>query len=198
MATSMSTQSWNDAASTAVSPKRSHAQRTASLAGSVSSFSATTASSPRSGTGETCGSSASSVIGCRKELTSAPRPTRSRRSKRRRSGDRSPERRTSRRAAPGIPAPSERDQRSCRAFRLADLGDVGTGLVEVDVEVGRLLRGRELVEVLERGPDRGGAAGALEPRRERLARLALRRELPDDAHDRFRRAAGGELGRLLA
>ena len=84
------------------------------------------------------------------------------------------------------------------ALAVADLGDVGPGLVEVDVVVGCFVGRRELVEVLERLAHRGGTARTGEPRRERLAGVALAGELPDDPHDGFRRALGGQLGRLLA
>ena len=46
----MSTQSWNDAASTTSGPKRSHAHAIADVAGAVSSRVDCSASSPRSGT----------------------------------------------------------------------------------------------------------------------------------------------------
>ena len=59
-------------------------------------------------------------------------------------------------------------ERSSRALRFAGLGDVGAGLAVVDVEVGRLFRCRELVELLEVGRERRRAARAVQPRTERL------------------------------
>src|SRR4051812_27515622 len=55
-----------------------------------------------------------------------------------------------------------------RALAGADLGHVGPGLVEVDVEVGLLVRRGEQVEVLELLGDGLGPAGPLQPLRERL------------------------------
>src|SRR5947208_7926128 len=100
-----------------------------------------------------------------------------------------------RRARPG--RGSARRLWSCGALAVADILLVRTGLVEVDVELGGFLGRRELVEVLDRGADRSGAAGTLEPLAERLTRRALAGELADDAHDRLRRPLGRELRRLL-
>ena len=130
MATSMSTQSWNDAASTTPVPNRSHAHLTAADAGSCSSSAETT-----------------------RELGEIDVD----------------ERLALLRWRPGG---------SCRALAVADLGHVGAGLVEVDVEVGRFLGGGELVEVGEGLADRLGAAGPGEPLRERLAGVALAGERP--------------------
>src|SRR5262245_27522909 len=73
----------------------------------------------------------------------------------------------------------------------ADFGRVRPGLVVVDVELGAVLRGGELVELLELGADGLGPAGPVHPRAERLAGRALLGEAPDDAH----RGLGGVLGR---
>src|SRR5438552_661150 len=92
-----------------------------------------------------------------------------------------------------------RSRRSCRrALPVADFGDVGTGLVVVDVELGGDVGAGELVEVGE-GPAHGlGTTGARQPRLEHLAGLALLVEAPDDPHDRLGRGLGRDLGGLVA
>ena len=71
--------------------------------------------------------------------------------------------------------------RSCGALRFADLGDVGSGLAEVDVEVGALRRGWGTRRG-PAGPRRWpcDAADALDPAAEALAGLAL---VGEAAHD---------------
>src|SRR6478609_5488726 len=145
----MSTQSWNDAASTTSGPKRSHAHSMADVAGFVSSSRDTAASSARSGTTDSC---------CGSAVMAA----------------------------------------SCGALAVADLRDVRPGLIEVDVELRVLGRVGELVEVGQRLADRGGTAAAVEPAAERLAGLAVGRELAHHAHDGLRRGLGRQLRGLLA
>src|SRR4051812_10767392 len=53
--------------------------------------------------------------------------------------------------------------RSRGALRLAGLGDVRTGLVVVDVEVGRLVGRGPVVHVLQLGADGRRATGATQP-----------------------------------
>src|SRR5712691_1773287 len=87
--------------------------------------------------------------------------------------------------------------RSCRrALAVADVGDVGTGLVVIDVELGPDIRSGEVVELLEGCAHALGTAVAREPRGEGLAGFALFVEAPHDAHDGFRRALGRYLQRL--
>src|SRR5262245_15708986 len=87
--------------------------------------------------------------------------------------------------------------RSCGALAVADFRHVRPGLAEVDVELRVLGRVGERVEVGQRLAHRGGAAAAVEPAAERLAGLAVGRELADDAHDGLRRGLGRELRGLL-
>src|SRR5688500_3257419 len=60
-----------------------------------------------------------------------------------------------------------------RALAVADLARERAGLAVVDVVVRRLVGLGEHVERLDLGPDALGAAGAVEPLAERLARLPL-------------------------
>src|ERR671917_2297680 len=87
-----------------------------------------------------------------------------------------------------------------RAGALADtdLGLVRAGLVVVHVVVGGLVGQRELVQLLERGPDGLGAAGPVHPLAERLAGLALVGEPADDPHGGLGRVLGREAQGLLA
>src|SRR5689334_13050529 len=75
-----------------------------------------------------------------------------------------------------------------RALPVTNIGDIGAGLVVVDVELGADVRGGELVELLQRRADAAGAARTCEPRLERLAGRAFLVELPNDAHHCFGRA----------
>src|SRR4051812_2213730 len=58
---------------------------------------------------------------------------------------------------------------SCGALALTGFGHVGAGLVEVDVEVGALVRHGPVVEVLQLGADLLGPTDPVEPVAERLA-----------------------------
>src|SRR5918997_1731162 len=80
----------------------------------------------------------------------------------------------------------------------ADLGLVRAGLVVVHVVVGGLVGQRELVQLLERGPDGLGAARTVHPLAERLARLTLVGEPADDPHGGLGRVLGREAQGLLA
>src|SRR3954451_1472829 len=62
---------------------------------------------------------------------------------------------------------------SRRALRVADLGHVGAGLAVVHVELGALVGGRELVELLQPLGDDLGAADPVHPVPEDLTGLAL-------------------------
>src|SRR5258708_35163589 len=132
-ATSMSTQSWKDAASTTPEPKRSHAHLTAADAGLPSSSAETAASSPRSTSTRGRVIADSSML-----ILSPPRGAR-----REPSGEG---------RACFLP--------SCRALTLADFGDVGTGLSVVDEEVGTLVGSGVVVELGNRLADALGATGA--------------------------------------
>ena len=73
---------------------------------------------------------------------------------------------------------------------VADLGDVGTGLVEVDVELGAVVGSGEVVEVLERVADAPWRRPSASSHVWNVSpALALLVEAADDAHDRFGRAS---------
>src|SRR5262249_48430963 len=129
-ATSISTQSWNDAASTTSAPKRLCAHLIAAGAGFTSSSTAAALSSARS----MSTSGRSTLVGSRRLML-----LRSRRDARGRSGP-------VRRSAGYLPL----DAHSCRgALPVADIRDIRTGLVVVDVELGTDVGRRELVELLQ-------------------------------------------------
>src|SRR4051812_38104566 len=138
-AMSTSTQSWNDAASTMPVPNRCHAHAMAADAGLCSSSADAVASSARS----TSKSGRSTRWGSKRLMIPALglRPGRSGRV----------------RCSAGYPPPYAHSCR--RALPVADVGDIRTGLVVVDVEVGADVGSRERVEVFERVADALGAAG---------------------------------------
>src|SRR5438128_2458675 len=86
---------------------------------------------------------------------------------------------------------------SGRALRFARLGDVRTGLVVVDVEVGCFLMGGELIEVSQTFGDRLRTTHAIHPGPERLAGVTLVGEPPHDADCGLGRVLRGQTQRLL-
>src|SRR5262249_42049468 len=85
-----------------------------------------------------------------------------------------------------------------RALPVADVGDIGTGLVVVDEELGSDVGSGKHVELGQRLPDAARTARPLEPARERLPRLALVVELLHDAYDGFGRVLRRDLRGLRA
>src|SRR5262249_49332190 len=112
-----------------------------------------------------------------------PRPRRARRGRRRR--------------AERQHVADPRDSRR-RTLPVADVRDIRTGLVVVDVELWAHVGSGEVVELLQGGADGSRAAVATEPRRKVLARLALVVEPSHETHDGFRRVLRGNLRGLVA